>query len=86
MNKKTKNKVMKLNEMFANTREDFQNKIKAISALSPSCAVLKVYELWREYSKSCDSSDQSALIWEFVQWYEKELGCDKETLLKAVQS
>lgn len=32
-----------------------------------------VYALWRKYSDACQASDQSAILFEFCQWYAKEL-------------
>lgn len=29
----------------------------------------ELWDLWQEYSKTCLYSDQSALIWEFCEWY-----------------
>ena len=46
---------------------DFKAAIKRIGVVA-QLPPIAVYELWRDYSKACDASDQSALLWEFVEW------------------
>lgn len=43
-----------------------------------------VYALWREYSRICGNGDQSPLLFEFVKWYEKQLGGDTAALRAAI--
>lgn len=33
----------------------------------------EVYQLWRKYSRDCQNFDQSAILSEFLKWYEKDL-------------
>jgi hypothetical protein len=66
-----------------NTCQEFQDKIAAISKAG-GVPTAKVYSLWRKYQQRCDWSDQSAILWEFVQWYEEELGAHVQDLREAM--
>ncbi len=80
---KTKSAAPNLETLFSETHPDFQAKIVAIGKLC-HLAAIKVYSLWRENAKSCDDHDQSALLWEFVQWYQPQLGAEKSSLIALV--
>ena len=65
------------------THPDFQASIKRIAdvaKMSPE----DVFAIWREYSASCLSSDQSAVLGEFVDWYSAKLGGDRAALIVAI--
>lgn len=49
--------------------------IKRIDELAAACGKTgaAVYLLWKKYAHDCEMSDQSALLWEFEQWYAKDL-------------
>lgn len=66
-----------------NTHTSFQSKIHLIGEVCGK-APEAVYALWRKYSASCDSADQSAILAEFVEWYRADLGGDAEALRAAV--
>jgi len=72
-----------LAKSFARTVEGFQATIMRI-AMAADMPRLAVYALWRKYSTDCSNSDQSAVLGEFVEWYAKDLGGDKELLRKAI--
>lgn len=57
---------------FAGTCAEFQAELTGL-AKTAGKTVAHVYALWREYAAKCDASDQSALVFEFRQWYAKEL-------------
>lgn len=59
---------------------DFQVTLARIAAVAGK-DTLEVYALWRDYAEKC--YDQSALVWEFVQWYAMDLGGDVEALHSA---
>lgn len=67
---------------LASTDPGFQAKIRAIAAVACSMTSEEVYQLWREYTRQC--SDQSALLFEFVEWYADRLGASKEALRAAI--
>lgn len=75
--------TLDLESRFANTHPHFQREIRAIADAS-KCTHLRVYELWRQYSAACQSSDQSALLSEFVEWHAKDLGADRRVLEAAL--
>lgn len=73
---------MTLEERFAHTVPVFQLRIQRIAAVA-AMQPLEVFALWREYSDYCSNCDQSALLWEFVEWYAEKLGGDRAALHKA---
>ena len=73
-----------LAEIYYRTAPEFRAKLSAIAVLCGK-QVLDVFALWREYSLKCQSSDQSALLWEFVQWYQNQLGAALPELMAAVE-
>lgn len=68
---KTKNQPS-LMERFAETHPGFQAEIKAL-AEKHGKTVEQVYGWWREYSDACRNFDQSAIMFEFLQWYKAKL-------------
>ena len=69
-------------EKFKGTHPAFQGRIRKLAAVAP-LELPAVYRLWLAYSETCRQSDQSAALFEFVQWYQAELG-DAEKLSKAI--
>lgn len=61
-----------LAERFAGCCEEFQEKIRGTAAKHGKTWE-QVYGWWREYSESCQSSDQSAVYPEFLDWYKAKL-------------
>lgn len=61
---------------------DFQQNIAAIAQVAGQSDV-QVFVLWKEYQDKC--GDQSALLFEFVQWYRSELGGNIEALIAATE-
>lgn len=57
----------------------FQRRIAAISAVAGKDPA-EVYGMWRAYSDACSGFDQSALVWEFLQWNADKLGGDLRAL------
>jgi hypothetical protein len=57
-----------LEERFAMRAETFRNELTRIAA-GAQLPTLDVFKLWMEYSDTCRAYDQSALLWEFQQWY-----------------
>lgn len=57
-------------------------KIAAVAGITAEA----VYQFWREYSKSCETSDQSAVLGEFVSWYREKLGGDVNALMEAARA
>lgn len=76
-----------LRKQFANTAEQFRTTIQRIADVAQMSA-LDVYSLWRDYSADCLSSDQSPVLFEFIQWRQKDLGgLDNEAALRqAIES
>lgn len=68
---------------IAGTHSDFQARIKRIAAAA-DLESAAVFALWKEYSKNCQNSDQSALLAEFVEWYKEKLGGNSEVLRAAI--
>jgi hypothetical protein len=68
--------------MLKETCPEFQCTIHRIATVA-NLTDEAVYLLWRKYSAQCQGSDQSALTWEFVQQYEKQLGGNAEALRRA---
>ncbi len=62
----------------------FVAKIERLATVAGS-TVESVYGLWKEYSATCHNSDQSALLWEFIQWNESKLGGNAEALRAAIE-
>lgn len=60
----------------------FQAKITAIAAVAGKSEPF-VFALWREYQAKC--TDQSAILFEFVQWYRDELGGAVQALISATE-
>lgn len=71
-----------LAQRFAATCAEFQANIERISSVS-NLSPLAVFALWREYSKQCDTYDQSAILGEFVEWYKSKLGGNIDALRTA---
>lgn len=71
-------------ELFAGTAPEFQATITRLAEVA-SLEHLAVYKLWRKYCDDCSNADQSAILWEFIQWYLKDLGGNKEALEAAIQ-
>ena len=69
-----------LRQQFSKTAEQFQATIKRISDVA-QMSVLDVYSLWVDYATDCRSFDQSPVLFEFIQWKQKDLG-GNETLLR----
>lgn len=67
-------------EALKQTHPGFQANINAIAAVASKPAPI-VFALWKEYQAKC--MDQSALLFEFVQWYAVELGGDRQSLIEA---
>lgn len=67
---------MTLMERFATTAPQFQESIRDIASRGGT-TVEHVYTLWRDYSKRCEWSDQSALLGEFQEWYAKDLNIER---------
>lgn len=61
----------------------FRAKLHAIAAVGCCMTTGEVYELWKEYSRQC--TDQSALLFEFVEWYADRLGATKADLHRAIE-
>ena len=57
---------------FGNTCESFQSDICEL-ARNNNKLTMQVYKWWREYSTDCQNYDQSAILWEFKQWYKDKL-------------
>lgn len=55
-------------ERFAKTAAEFQSAIRRIAEAAKLPAE-KVYALWREYSRTCDTYGQSEVFSEFQHWY-----------------
>lgn len=66
----TTTQLNELNEKFAGTAPEFQNNIRGI-AKTARLSVIAVYAMWREYTARC--IDQSAVLFEFKQWYADKL-------------
>jgi hypothetical protein len=58
---------------FAGACESFQTDVKSLAAKHGK-TVEQVYVWWREYAAICSSGDQSAIWFEFLQWYAAKLG------------
>lgn len=57
----------------------FQSKINEI-AVAGGLTKERVFELWLKYSGECLAGDQSAVMFEFEQWYAKELAVGTEAI------
>ncbi len=69
---------------LTDTHATFQAKVGKLADLTGK-APEAIYELWRKYSAQCQVYDQSALLWEFVQWYKADLGADLGAMIEAVK-
>ncbi len=74
--------INRLTEKFAQTHRNFQAALHRIAAVA-GMEVLAVYALWREYELASRSSDQSAILSEFADWYAPKLGGDRAALRDA---
>jgi len=74
--------LVAMEEALRKTHPGFQQKIAAIAQVAGQSDV-QVYVLWKEYQDKC--GDQSALLFEFVQWYRSELDGDIEALIAATE-
>lgn len=68
--------IYALKDRFAKTHPTFQATITRIAEQSPKLQPLGVFSLWRAYSQECDAADQSPVMFEFLQWYSKQLGIE----------
>ena len=75
---------MTLEDQFGWCSVEFREAIGRIAKLAGRTP-LGVYMLWREYSKSCQDSDQSALLSEFVEWNADRLGVNRHALQAAAE-
>lgn len=75
----TKVSNMRLNE----TAKEFQADIGRIAAAAGRQPE-DVYALWQQYETQC--TDQSAVLAEFIQWYEADLGGDHAALVDAIDA
>lgn len=71
-----------MEQMLRKTHPGFQQNIAAIAQVAGQSDV-QVYVLWKEYQDKC--GDQSALLFEFVQWYRSELGGNIKALIAATE-
>lgn len=62
---------------FARCAPEFKARLARVAEVA-QMAVVEVYALWREYSDRC--GDQSAIVSEFVEWYNAKLGGDRQAL------
>ncbi len=69
MRKKTERTLA---ELFAETAPSFRAYVADL-ATQHGKDPLAVYAWWREYCADCRNSDQSAILWEFEQWYAQQL-------------
>ena len=69
---------------FAGTCIEFQQSIGRIATVAGK-TTLEVYALWRKYSDTCQGSDQSALLGEFIEWHKPALGGDMTALRAALE-
>lgn len=69
--------------ILAQTDPRFQAKIRKIAAVACCMTAEEVYALWREYTRQC--TDQSALLFEFVDWYADRLGANRVDLHRAIE-
>ncbi len=74
---------MNLEESFNHTCPEFQAAIGRFASIAGK-PPLVVYRLWCEYSQECSGSDQSALLWEFIEWYRPQLGGNAQALREAL--
>lgn len=72
---------MKLNETDNQFQADIA-RIAAVAGIEPEA----VFALWEQYEKQCQSADQSAVLAEFIQWYEADLGGDHAALVNAIDA
>lgn len=72
---------MKLNETDKQFQADIA-RIAAVAGIEPEA----VFALWEQYEKQCQSADQSAVLAEFIQWYEADLGEDHAALVDAIDA
>ena len=70
-------------KLLENTCIEFQNKIKKIAEIA-NLTPEKVFVFWCEYSANCSGFDQSAVLFEFVQWYKDKLGGDQQKLMTVI--
>ena len=68
---------------LAQTDPRFQAKIRKIAATACCMTSEEVYALWREYSRQ--RTDQSALLFEFVEWNADRLGANRADLHRAIE-
>lgn len=72
-----------LEAALADTAPGFRATIKRLEKATDKAASW-IFGLWREYSKTCQGSDQSAVMGEFIQWYQKQLGKPAAVLEAAI--
>lgn len=62
----------------------FRAQIQALSAVAGMTAD-RVFALWQEYARQCSIGDQSAVMFEFIQWYAADMGENQAALQDAVR-
>lgn len=67
------------------TDPKFQATIGRLAAIAGKTAD-EVYALWEQYETDCRSADQSAVLFEFCQWNEVQLGGDLDKLRDAIDA
>ncbi len=75
-------KPLSLQDRNRDTAPEFRCKIRRIAALA-NLDEMAVYALWREYEEQ--SVDQSAILFEFIRWYESKLGGNRDALTSAIE-
>ena len=58
---------------FTDTHPVFQQRVGRLAEHSTLDAE-GIYTLWREYADTCQGYDQSAVMFEFIQWNADKLG------------
>lgn len=74
--------LVAMEQALRKTHPGFQANIASIAKVAGQSDV-QVYVLWKEYQNKC--AGQSAILFEFVQWYRIELGGDIQALLSATE-
>lgn len=64
--------------------EGFRAEIQALAAVA-GMTPDQVFGLWQEYARRCSMGDQSAVMFEFIQWYAADMGGNQAALQDAVR-
>lgn len=75
---------VKLERRFARTVPEFREKIHAIAGVCRRTD-MEVFTFWNEYTNDCAAGDQSAVLGEFIEWFQSRLGADIQTLRAAIE-